>query len=225
MGSNKPRTRDPVNQIIISHRDEVGVARLGLMTNQVWNEDPKRLLFTLARYKFVAKMLDGRANVIEIGCGDGFCSRVVRQHVKSLTITDYDPLLIEDALKREIPRWDTKALVHDILEAPIEGIFDGAYSLDVLEHIPSDREDDYFRNIRAGLTANAVVIIGMPSLESQIHASPASKAGHINCKSGVEFRRCMETHFKTVLMFSMNDELVHTGFFPMAHYLFAIGMN
>jgi hypothetical protein len=24
-------------------------------------------------------------------------------------------------------------------------------------------------------------------------------------------------------MFSMNDEVVHTGFQPMAHYLFAIG--
>jgi hypothetical protein len=25
-----------------------------------------------------------------------------------------------------------------------------------------------------------------------------------------------------VFLFSMNDEVVHTGFYPMAHYLFAV---
>ncbi|MCA6302689.1 MAG: hypothetical protein IM629_12150, partial [Phenylobacterium sp.] len=29
--------------------------------------------------------------------------------------------------------------------------------------------------------------------------------------------------FSNVFLFSMNDEVVHTGFAPMAHYLFAIG--
>jgi hypothetical protein len=32
----------------------------------------------------------------------------------------------------------------------------------------------------------------------------------------------MQRYFKHVFMFSMNDEVVHTGFFPMAHYLFAL---
>src|SRR5262249_20131427 len=34
-----------------------GLTSLGLMTNQVWHDDPRRLTFLLARYKFVAKML------------------------------------------------------------------------------------------------------------------------------------------------------------------------
>jgi len=33
-------------------RDEQGLASLGLMTNQVWEDDPRRLAFVLARYKF-----------------------------------------------------------------------------------------------------------------------------------------------------------------------------
>jgi glycosyltransferase involved in cell wall biosynthesis len=33
----------------------------------------------------------------------------------------------------------------------------------------------------------------------------------------------MERFFHNVFLFSMNDELVHTGFIPMAHYLIAIG--
>jgi len=68
-----------------------GLERLGLMTSWAWTDDPKRLAFTLSRYKFVAKMLDGRSHVLEVGCGDGFGSRVVRQAVGGLTAIDTDP--------------------------------------------------------------------------------------------------------------------------------------
>jgi hypothetical protein len=67
-----------------------------------------------------------------------------------------------------------------------------------------------------------VVIVGMPSLESQAHASPQSKAGHVNCKSGKALKSVLEKHFHNVFLFSMNDEVVHTGFAPMAHYLFGL---
>jgi len=42
------------------------------MTNQVWEDDPRRLTFLLARYKFVSKMLSGKKFVGELGCGDAF---------------------------------------------------------------------------------------------------------------------------------------------------------
>jgi hypothetical protein len=32
----------------------------------------------------------------------------------------------------------------------------------------------------------------------------------------------MEEHFDNVFMFAMNDEVVHTGFAPMAHYRLAL---
>ena len=67
-----------------------------------------------------------------------------------------------------------------------------------------------------------MVIIGTPSLESQKFASKVSEQGHINCKSGKELRDLMLQWFHHVLLFSMNDEVVHTGFYPMAHYLFAV---
>ena len=33
----------------------------------------------------------------------------------------------------------------------------------------------------------------------------------------------MQQFFHNVFVFSMNDEVVHTGYFPMAHYLLALG--
>src|SRR5665213_1394034 len=74
----------------------------------------------------------------------------------------------------------------------------------------------------SSLAESGVLIVGSPSLESQPYGSPQSKAGHINCKTGSELKRLLERHFKTVFLFSMNDEVVHTGFYPMAHYLLAL---
>jgi len=62
----------------------------------------------------------------------------------------------------------------------------------------------------------------MPSLESQEHASPPSKAGHINCKTEPQLREFMIRHFHNVFLFGMNDETLHTGFGPMAHYRLAL---
>lgn len=215
-------TRDPVNQSLVEVADGFGIERFGLMNNQVWQEDPKRLVFTLARYKFVAKMLSGLRDAAEIGCGDGFGARIVKQSVENLLITDFDPLFIEDIEKRRHPNWPITAKVHDILAGPLDGSYDAIYSLDVLEHIEPADESRFLDHVAKSLKPFGLAIIGMPSLESQSHASPASKAGHINCKTGKDLHKTLLEYFNIVLMFSMNDEVVHTGFMPMAHYLIGI---
>ena len=216
------QTREKQYQICLDLRDGLGLASLGLMTNQVWHEDPKRLTFVLSRYKFVAKMLAGRRSVFEVGCADAFASRIVRQEVESLTVADFDPVFIEDCRSRMTDRWPFECRVHDMCEAPLEGDFDGAYSLDVLEHIQPDDEDRFIGNICRSLVPRGVLLIGTPSLESQQYASPPSKEGHVNCKTGPRLKQLMERYFHSVFLFSMNDEVVHTGFYPMAHYLFAL---
>ena len=95
----------------------------------------------------------------------------------------------------------------------------------MLEHIAPAQEDAFLRNVLASLDPRGMLIVGMPSLESQAHASPQSKIGHVNCKSGNDFRSGMQRYFSNVFLFSMNDEVVHTGFYPMAHYLIAICAN
>ena len=39
------------------------------MMNRVWDNDPRRMAFVLARYKFVAKMLEQKNRVLEVGAG------------------------------------------------------------------------------------------------------------------------------------------------------------
>jgi cyclopropane fatty-acyl-phospholipid synthase-like methyltransferase len=102
------------------------------------------------------------------------------------------------------------------------GSFDGIYSLDVLEHIEAEVEDRFIRNMIAPLTPHGTTIIGMPSLQSQDYASIQSKEGHVNCKDQRDFKNLMLRYFHNVYMFSMNDEVVHTGFHAMSHYNFAL---
>ena len=195
---------------------------LGLMSNGTWQMDPRRLAITLSRYKFVSKMLAGCESAVEVGCGDAFASRIVQQEVQNLTVVDIEPYFIDDINKRQNEKWPLDAKVHDILNGPLQKKYDAAYSLDVLEHIDSGSEEAFLHNIKRSLVEKGVAIIGMPSIESQQYASPASKAGHINCKSGTELKKVCQKHFSNVFVFSMNDEVVHTGFYPMAHYLLAL---
>lgn len=215
-------TQEKQYQIMLEYRNRHGLETLGLMTSQAWYDDPKRLTFTLSRYKFVAKMLAGSESVLEVGCADAFSTRIVVQEVKKLTAVDFDPLFVEDTNARMSDRWKFECRVHDMLKGPVAGSFDGTYALDVLEHILPENEERFLDNMAASLTPHGVMIIGMPSLESQPYASPLSKEGHVNCKTMPDLKKTMQRLFHNVFMFSMNDEVVHTGYHRMAHYLFAL---
>lgn len=218
-----PKTKEAQYQVIVEHIAAAGVERFGLRASESWYQDPKHLAFRLSRYKFVSKMLAGRGSVLEVGCGDAFGSRIVQAEVGKYTAIDFDPIFIEDAKSRMVPRWAFDCFVHDMLTGPVPGAFDAVFALDVLEHIDPAQEILFLRNSFAPLGPYGVGMLGVPSLESQPYASTQSKLGHINCKSAPQLKQLMEIFFHTVFMFSMNDEVVHTGFHKMANYVWAIG--
>ena len=209
--------QEPIKEVLAR-----GTERLGLMTSWAYLDDPKRLAFTFARYKFVSKMLAGSKHALEAGCGDAFASRIVRQSVKRLTAVDFDQSFVDDANARKHDRWDIECFQHDLLDGPVPGSFDGIYSLDVLEHINARDERRFLDNLFAPLTEHGVAIVGMPSLESQAYASPQSKEGHVNCKNQNDLGALLRHYFHYVFLFSMNDEVVHTGYHAMSHYNLAL---
>jgi SAM-dependent methyltransferase len=219
------RTREPQYQNLVELRKTKGLTPLGLMTSGVWSEDPRRLGFVLARYKFVAKMLSGLNRVLEIGCADAFGTRIVQQEVDEVVAVDFDPVFVDDVRARMDSRWKFTCLVHDMTTAPLPDRFDGIYSIDVLEHVTREKENLFLKNIVLSLASNGVCIIGTPSLESQVYASAGSKEGHVNCKKGSDLKALLQGYFHNVFVFGMNDEVVHTGFLGLAHYLFALCTN
>tara|TARA_E500000178_G_scaffold352651_1_gene416579 strand:+ start:2507 stop:3199 length:693 start_codon:yes stop_codon:yes gene_type:complete len=210
------------NNSVIKLYKKIGLQKLGLMTSQAWYDDPKMLLFILARYKFVSKMFSGLKNVLEVGCGDAFASRIVKQTVANLDVSDHDSDLISEAKSRDMKKWKMEYLIHNMIFRSTKKKYDGIYLLDVLEHIDKNKEKKFMKNICRSLKKNGKVIIGMPSKNSQKFASKLSKLGHVNCKTEQDLKKFLKIFFNDVYVFSMNDEVVHTGFYPMSNYFLAI---
>jgi 2-polyprenyl-3-methyl-5-hydroxy-6-metoxy-1,4-benzoquinol methylase len=215
-------TKENQYQFLLDLEHTEGLQTLGLMSSQVWRDDPRRLLFVLARYKFAAKMFTGLNKVLEVGCADAFGTRLVRQEVPHVVACDFDPVFIERNRACNSKRWPIDFRVHDMLEGPLAEKFEAVYAIDVIEHIQAAQELVFVGNMVRSLQPRGLCLIGTPSLQSQAYASPPSKEGHVNCKEGPGLRELMAQFFHHVFIFSMNDEVVHTGFTPMAHYLWAL---
>mgnify|MGYP003955679429 CR=1 FL=1 len=128
-------TKDKQYSYLVDKKDNEGFETLGLMSNGCWDNDPRRFAFYLSRYKFVSKLLEGKKKVLEIGCGDGWASRIVRQSVSDLTVSDFDSVFIEDAKSRYSEKWPFNYRIYDFTKNSYEENYDGIYLLDVFEHI------------------------------------------------------------------------------------------
>ena len=199
--------------------------KFGINSSWKWHNDPRQFFISLSRYKFVAKILSGKKKVLEIGCSDGFNSRLVKQEVRSLDICDIDHDLLDEAKKINKKKWFINIFYHDFLKKKITKKYDGVYMLDVLEHVSKIQETKFLKNIISSLNANGILVVGIPSLEFQKYSRPIRVSGHINCKTSKNLKKTLEKFFYNVVIFSMNDEIVHTGFEKMSCYLFAMCFN
>lgn len=202
---------------------------MGPCASYDYTHDPRRLCFLLARYKFCSKMLSGRRRLLEVGCGDALGVPLVAQEAEHVLAVDASAMHVEDNRRRFAwlsPRVEFRQV--DAVASPLDpggAPFDGAYSCDVIEHIPRSDETAFMTHICEALHDDGVVILGTPNVTSEAYASPQSRLGHINLKDHKQLRALLEGFTRNVFVFSMNDEVVHTGYFPMAHYLFGVGVG
>jgi len=198
---------------------------LGPCTKATLVNNPLHLSFQLARHRFVSRVLEGRDNVLEIGCQEGFTSLLMHKSFKQLTSIDIDQSYIDSANKYILPYTkNTNFYCHNIIDEDLKQVnyYDGAFTVDVLEHIDPKDEYKFMKGLVKAIKHDATAVIGIPSLEQQKFTSEANKIGHINCKTFEELTEFAKVFFQNVLVFTMNDEIVHMGFPRTANYLFAV---
>jgi 2-polyprenyl-3-methyl-5-hydroxy-6-metoxy-1,4-benzoquinol methylase len=196
---------------------------LGAPTSYSMTHDPKHICFVLARYKFCAKMLAGRKSVMEFGSGDGIGLPLLAKEVGRLHCVDWDERHLESIGRRLLPHFPNVSLHHlDLNKQRAPFKVDAAFSIDVIEHLDPRKEARFFENLLASLPRDGVLVTGTPNASASAYASPCSAVQHINLKTHDGLRKLMEKYFRNVFMFGMNDEVLHTGYGPMCHYLWSV---
>ena len=213
---------DEVEKLALKYNDEIVLPPI--ITREI-GEDFKRFSISLSRYKFAGKMLEGKESLLEVGCNVGFKTMIFSQFVKNVIGIDYEKPAIDCANERFAGE-NRRYMCADILKMPpFEEKVESVVSLDVIEHIAQEQEDEFLEAIVRNMCEDGVCIIGTPNITASAYQSEASRIGHINLYSHERLKTLMNKYFKNVFMFAMNDEVVHTGFLPMAHYLIAIGVG
>ncbi|MDC1076128.1 class I SAM-dependent methyltransferase [Litorivicinus sp.] len=189
--------------------------------HQVRNS-PRHLLFTYARYKFAQKMIpqDNPLEILELGCSEGLGSLMLAEPGHKVTGIDADDEAVGHAKKTiENDRITFKSC--NFLGGEF-GSFDAVVSMDVIEHIDLADEQAYMDTVTKNLKPRGIAVIGTPNDTATQYASKASQIGHVNMFEASRFRELLDKNFHNTFLFSMNDEIVHTGFYPMAHYLIGL---
>lgn len=202
---------------------------LGPVNSHSYLTDPRHLGFVLSRYKFAARMMRDCQSILDVGCGDGVGTlQFLHTDAYRIRGVDSDIELIAHANRNRVrlaeDNWHRISFqagdfVRDPL--PVEN-YHGVCSLDVIEHIEPDEAGLFLQGIAYSLPDHGVAIIGTPSAYAAQYASEASRRGHINLYTPDRLRLSLRQHFKNVWIFCMNDEVVHTGFEKMAHYILAV---
>ena len=203
------------------HRNVYDV-KLGVSTIETYVEDPKCLAFVASRYKFASKMLSGMSTVLEIGSGDAFGAPIVAAEVDNLICTDIFEDSVNDNMSRLAKFGNIKFQLWEFGDNPYDTELEACYMIDVIEHIDPSDEDEIINNIGLSLSEMGCCLIGTPNITSAEYASRISQESHINLKSHDSLKELGDRHFKRTFMFSMSDEVVHTGFSPMSHYLWVL---
>jgi len=180
-----------------------------------------QLLVRLARYKFVAKHLKKTDRVFEIGSGVGVGAQFLAQHcafVKGIEFKD-DEIARANAVKR---RSNVEFVQGDFFDMDEKEKFDAIINLDVIEHMPENIGEKLIAKTTRHLEKNGMMIIGTPSIYSFPYQGPQSKAAHIKCYDQEELLKIVNRYYGRTLAFSMNDEMVHTGFSKLAWYYFIV---
>ncbi len=187
--------------------------------------DPIHASFVLSRYAFISRMLKGKKQVLEIGCGDGFATPLVAASVEQLTAFEIDTRYVQNNTKRMKKINNIHFEYFNICMSKPKKTFDAIYSVDVIEHLDPVLTDAFIKNAVDALHSDGIYIVGTPNITAQVYASAQSRIQHINLFGHQRLTKALEKYFQNVFLFSMNDEVVHLGDPNLAHYLFAIGVG
>jgi len=196
--------------------------KLGRYASYWFFKTPRRMLHCLSYYKFAAKMIGKSKRTLDLGCNEGLGTYVIAKECGFTKGIDFDRIAIETA-QSNFSDPNVSFEYGDFLASSGVSDWDAVVNFDVIEHIYPERVEPFWQTLASHVIKEGVVIVGTPSLISQQFASEVSKQGHVNVYTPERLEAEMSRYFSHVFLFAAHDEVVHTGYLPLAHYLIAVG--
>lgn len=213
----------------VAAKEFMGTQRvaLGPVASHSWLHQPEHLAFQLSRYRAAAALIGNAETVIELGAGEGIGAGILAKGRTYYCGVDNDGEAVMIARQTYAERPAVAFAELDVVDGRwMPGtLYDAVVSLDVIEHIPAERERAFIENAGALIPDHGVLVIGTPSKNAEHLASPQSKAGHINTYTPERLRALMQRYFYVVQMAYMQDTAIHFGHPEMAHYVLAVGIG
>ena len=180
-----------------------------------------RLLLQLARYKFAARVLRPSDSVLEVGCGMGMGTLFLGQNCRSVKGIDSNARNISEAKNTGFCK-NVSFETADFFKYPKTKKYDAVVSIDVIEHMLEASARRFLSKTAELIDKNGMLILGTPSRYAYKYQGVLSQAGHLKLYDQDELVKLTQKYYGRVLAFSMNDELVHTGFSKMSWYYFIL---
>ncbi|HEY0710299.1 MAG TPA: class I SAM-dependent methyltransferase, partial [Polyangia bacterium] len=172
-------------------------------------------------------MLSTRDVVADLGCGNGLSSYMYAHFARTVVGVD---LYADVAATRE--RWqraNLSFLKADLVEGLPTALGQAGVTVvtavDVIEHFHRPDGEAIIARAAELLPAGGMMILGTPSKFSQAYRSEGSRHDHHHEYEPDELRGLVDRHFQRTLLFSMNDETVHTGFSKLAWFFFVLAFK
>ena len=191
--------------------------------NELFYANPLMATVKLARFKFVAKMLSKEDRLLDLGCGNGFSSYYYSHFCKNVHGVDIQEQAINNW--KIFANKNISFSLGDILD---NGIYDrdveAITCVDVIEHFSLIDGEKIIKNASKCLKnkKGGQFIIGTPSKYSNPYRANHNKAHHLYEYKPDELQNICTKYFSRTLQFSMNDEVVHTGFNKLAWFFYII---
>jgi 2-polyprenyl-3-methyl-5-hydroxy-6-metoxy-1,4-benzoquinol methylase len=197
------------------------IVTLGPSASEQWLDAPDHLAMVLARYRAASALIGTSRTVLEVGCGEGIGARILARGRQYRGI-DPDAAAIESANGSGFGVTFVQCAAEDLAGG---SLFDAAVALDVVEHVPVERERRFMQAIAGALMADGVCVIGTPNAAFDHLASPQSKAEHVNTYTHARLLGLLARYFVVVQAFGMQDTALHLGHPDARHYLLMCGIG
>jgi spore coat polysaccharide biosynthesis protein SpsF (cytidylyltransferase family) len=150
-------------------------------------------------YEFAGEQFGAEDSVLDIACGDGYGCRIMAPQVGRVLGVDINQPLI--AANRESNKVDN--ISYDVgdcfaLSLP-DGAMTGATAMELIEHLPVDKVDDFIGEVRRVIQPGGSFICSTPQ---NSHGDIPLVPWHIKEYSVAELRAILEQHFSSVKILS-----------------------